>query len=195
MLLPADGKLAFELQRAAGYRTAGVAALQRVRPGMEALRRNRIFYGENRGQRLVVDIHARGAALRRVQGLPQHPRDRLPMIHHLRGKQRLIAAIGARIAVARHVGRAQRGRHARCGQRRRYIQLPHQGVRVRRHHGPRVQHLREAAHQIVRVQRLAGHVPARAFVRDRLPSDLHAATPVCCSHWNFANRLCASASR
>ena len=188
MLLPADAEGSCDTHRPGGL--SHIAPLQPQRPRMKAPFLNRLFDRQNCRQHFVLHHRPRRPALCRLQRLPEHPRHRLPMVHHLARKQGL-----AGMLLPRHVVARQRRRYARFFHRAGGIEARHQSVRVRRHHGPRMQELREAAHQVVGVQRLAGDVPARAFVRNALPRDLHAAASSRCSHQNFSSRLCDSARR
>ena len=52
-------------------------------------------------------------------------------------------------------------------------------MRMRRQHRPRMQQMRKPSHQIVRIERFTGHVPARAFVRQRSPRMPQSSTSCC----------------
>ena len=195
MLLAADTQLAREAVRAGGQRRFGVPARQPQRTGVETAGGDGFVDGEDRRQRPVVHPHARCPAPRSLQRLRQHPRDRLLVVHHLGGKQRLVMARDARLVFARHIRGGEGGGHAGFGERRRGVERGDRGMGVRREYRPGVQQPGEAAGQVVRVERFAGDVAARAFVGNGLARDVHAAASACCSHQNFSSRLCASASR
>ena len=162
---------------------------------MEAFGPGGIGDGQQRRQHFVGCLYAFGAAARGLQRFGQHPCHGLLMKHHFAREQGLVAAIGAAVILARDVVRGQSRVNAGLGERRRGVQLREHGVSVRGQHRPGVQQEREAARQIVRVQRLAGDMSAGAFMRNRLAGNVHAAASVCCSHQNFSSRFCARASR
>ena len=112
VLLAADLQFAFEMQ-GAGLEYRSIAARQPQRRGVEAIRQDRVFNGEDRRQWLVFHRHAGGAALRRFQRLSEYPDHRLAVIHHLSRKQRFIVPVGSRIALARNVARGEYGGDAR----------------------------------------------------------------------------------
>ena len=93
------------------------------------------------------------------------------MVHHLVGKQRLVVAVGAGIAFAGHVGGGEGRDDAGLVERGRGIERRH-AARARAAPSParRAAVAGKRAEQIVGVQRLAGDVPARAFVRHGLPA-------------------------
>ena len=67
-------------------------------------------------------VHARGAAPRGLERLGEHPGHRLAVEHHLGGKQRLVVAVRAGVAFARHIGAGQHRDDARLVERRRRVE-------------------------------------------------------------------------
>jgi hypothetical protein len=164
VLLAADDELAGEPQRArVEHRDVTVDDPQRR--GEIAAGIDRLLDRKNRRQRREAGLHALGSLSCGVERAAQHPRNRLVEVHHLAGKHRFVVPVRAGVAFARHVGAGQDRDHiglVECGRR---VERRERRVRVRRDYRPRVQQSRMPRNRIVRVQRLAGHVPARALVR------------------------------
>ncbi len=91
-----------------------VAALHRGLPALEAVRRDRLAHTDDRGQRVVVDLDRERAEPRGLEGVAEHPADRVADEHHLGGEQRLVV-LDAGVVDARNVvgGRARGPRPAR----------------------------------------------------------------------------------
>ena len=178
VLLAADRQLAVDAQRGCHTLERGrIAARKTEAVRQETPRVNRLLDRQDGRQRVVFHDDACGAALRRFQRLAEHPRHGLAVIHHLGGKQWLVMTRWTTIGLAWRIARAERRHDARLLERRRGIQARHARMRVRSRHRPRVQQVRKARDEIVRVHRAAGHVAARALVRKRLTGDRHGATP------------------
>ena len=159
---------------------------------MKTVRRDGVLDGQDRRQAARYSAFTRAAPESRgFQRFAQHPRDRLAMIQDLGGKQRLVVTVGAGVAFAGHIvagecghdtpGSSSAGVASRCKQQR---------VRVRRQNRPGMQQTGEAAHQIVGVERLAGDVAARAFMRHRLPAIFM--SRLCQFHQNFSSSFAPS---
>ena len=114
------------------------------------------------------DLHldGGGAEPRRLERLAEHPADRVAVEHHLVGEQRLVV-LDAGVVDARDVSGGQHPDNAGHPQRRLGAQRGDPGVRTRHLHRVRVQHVLGAQHEVVGVQRGAGHVQGGALVRDR----------------------------
>ena len=153
-----------------GEAALDVAALDRGTPALVGARHDRLGEGEHRGQRLVVDLHRRGAEPCCLQGFPQHPGHGLPVEHHGVGEQRLVV-LGARVVGAGHVGGGEHALHARHGQRRGRVEAEHPRVGVGRGDGVGVEHVGARRHQVVGVERVARDVQAGALVRQGAAHD------------------------
>jgi hypothetical protein len=103
-------------------------------------------------------------------------------------------AIGSRIAFARDVGSGEDRSNSRLGQGGCGIQGCNAGMGVWSENRPCMQSSRKTCEQIVRIQRFAGYVSARAFVGNGLSLDAYA-TPSFHSHQNFSTRLFATSRR
>ena len=104
VLLAADRDLALDAQRAR-LDDGDVAARQVEKVREIAVGVDGLLDREDRGKRLVRRRHPGGAPLCGVERVGQDPRNRLPVKHDLARKQRLVVAIRAAVAFARHVGR------------------------------------------------------------------------------------------
>ena len=167
VLLP--GHLGLAAEDVDGAREAALdVAARHLRPAaLEALGRDRLTQRDERGQRLVVGLDGGCAQPRRLQGLAEHPADRLPVEAHLVGEERLVA-LHAAVVDARHVGRGEHPHDARHGVRRLDAQAGDPRVRVGGLHRPGVQAVLGAEDQVVGVERGAGHVLGGALVRHLL---------------------------
>jgi hypothetical protein len=112
MLLATDDEFAFEAERAPlDHRHVAAGEAQRV--GQKAAGVDRLLDAENRRKRFVGGDDAVRAALRVVQRVGEHPRDRLAMKHDLAREQRFVVAARSAVAFACHIGRGERGDDAR----------------------------------------------------------------------------------
>ncbi len=197
VLLAAHPQFALEIQRT-GFDRRCVAPSQPQRSGMKTPRKDRVLDGQDGRQRLVFHRHAAGATLRRIERFTEHPGDGLAVVRHLGWEERFIVPVGSRIAFARNVSAGENRGDAWFRQGGGNIQTSDQGMRVRREHRPGMQRTRKTQQQIVRVESIARHVPARALMGDRLSgnasSDLQAAASRR-SQRNLATRLLATAKR
>jgi len=109
--------------------------------------------------------------------LAKHQRDGLPVKHHFGREQGLVVPRRPRVAFAWCVPAGQCREDAGLVESGRGVKTGDACVRMRRHHRPRMQQVGKPVEQIVRVDRAAGHVTARAFVRQRLTGDRHAVIP------------------
>jgi hypothetical protein len=159
-----------------------VASTQAEHVREKAVRRDRLGNGQDRRQRFVLGLHARRAALCRVERIGQYPRDGLAVEHDFRREQRFVMAVGAAVRFAGRVVPGQRRGDAGFFERWRYIEAGDACVRVGGQDRPGMEQVRKAADQIIGVQRRAGHVGVRAFMRPR--SIVHAHD--CDSHQNFS---------
>jgi len=130
---------------------------------LEAALLDGLGQGDDRGQRLVVDLDGRGTEPRGLEGLPQHPADGVADEHHLVGEQRLVV-LHPGVVHARHVGPGQQPHHARDVKGRGGVEPGHAGMGVRRAHRVGVQDVAGAVHEVVGVERVAGDVQGRALV-------------------------------
>ena len=112
MLLAADLQFAFETQ-GARFDHRRIAASQPQRSGVKTSGLDRIFDGQDCGERFVFSRDARCAPLRRLQGFAQNPRYRLAVIHHFAREKRFIVTIRTRVALAWNVARGKNGDDAR----------------------------------------------------------------------------------
>ena len=166
MLLTADPQLAIDADRARrDDRHVAVSNPQRLREKAAGV--DSLFDREDGGQRLECGGHFLRTEPGGLNRLSQHPCDRLVVEQHLSGKQRLITPVRPAVALAGNIGLSQHRRHPWHFQSPRRVQPCRHRVGVRRPHGPRVQQSGKSPAKVVDVQRLAGHVPARAFVRER----------------------------
>ena len=90
MLLPGDRVTPSKTCVARASPAADVAALDGRLGALEALGRDRLLDGHQRRQRLVVDLDRRRAEPRGLEGLAEHPADRVAEEHDLGGEQRLV---------------------------------------------------------------------------------------------------------
>ena len=165
---------------------------------MKTSREDRIFDGQDGGQRFIVHQYACRPALRRIQRLAQNPGHRLAMIGDLGGEERLIVPVRSGIALAGNILSGKNRRDVWLQQRRGCIQRLHESMSVGREHWPGVQRVRKPRDEIVSIQSFTRDVLARAFMRNGLPcnsgSSLQAAASRR-SHRNLAIRLFETASR
>ena len=85
---------------------------------LEVLGVDRLGQRHDRGERLVVDLDRGRADARGLEGVAQHPADRVPDEHHDVGEQRLVV-LHARVVGAGHVVGGQHPDDSRDGQGRR----------------------------------------------------------------------------
>ena len=111
MFLAADAQLALDMELAR-VDARHVSARDTVLSGEKAVALYGFFQREDRRQRLIIDRHTCGALPRGLDSVAEHPRDRLMVIHHFGGKQRLVVAARARVAFARHIRIGQNPGHA-----------------------------------------------------------------------------------
>lgn len=167
VLLPGEVQLAAEDVLGPGQGRLDVAALHLRLAALEALRRDRLTHGDQRGEGLVVHLHGDGAEPGRLERLAEDPAHGVPVEHHLVGEQRLVV-LDARVVDARHVGRREHPDHAGHGERRPDVQAGDPGVRVERLDGVGVQDVLRADHEVVGVERLTGDVEEGTLVRKGL---------------------------
>ena len=166
VLLAADLELAAEPVRGPLQRGGRVAAADRPLVALVAAGLDRVVHGDQRGQRLVAGLDRFRALPGRLQGLAEHPADRVAVIHDLAGEQRLVVLL-AGVVEAGHVVGGQHPHHAGHLVGGVGPQAGDAGVRVRGLDRPGVQGAQRAAGQVLGVERGAGHVLFRALVGDR----------------------------
>ena len=96
--------------------------------------------------------------------LGDHPRHGLPVVTHLGGEERLIAARRPDVIFAGYVLGGEHGEHARLGECARRVNLRHPGPSVRHTDGPQVDDVRDGGPQIVDVLGGTGDMRSRRFV-------------------------------
>ncbi len=157
--LQLTGEPVFGLFQPGGH----VAAADRAGGALVAVGRDRVVHADQGGQRLVVGLDRVRALPGRLQGLAEHPADRVPVVHDLGGEQRLVVLL-ARVVQAGHVGGGEDPDDARHLVGLFGAQPGHPGVRVRGAHRPGVQGAVGAADQVLGVEGLAGDVQVGALV-------------------------------
>src|SRR5438128_2122086 len=81
----AELQLAFEPVRRGLQRRVGVPPADRALVALEALGRNGVAHRDERRQRLVVDLDRLGPLPGLLEGLAEHPADRMAVVHDLTG--------------------------------------------------------------------------------------------------------------
>src|SRR5262249_42565520 len=133
----ADRKLAFQSLRALGERAWHVAAHDTHWAGVETVRGNSVFNGQDCGQRLEFSLYARSPQPCCFLSCTQHAGDCLLMKSNFRGEERLIVAGGAGVAFAGDIGGGQGGAYPWLGQGRSGVQCCQSSMSMRRKHWPR----------------------------------------------------------
>ena len=131
---------------------------------LEALGLDRLGQRHDRGQRLVVDLHGRGAQAGRLERLPEHPAHGVADEHDLAGEQRFVV-LDPRVVEAGHVVGREHAYDALDRQCRPRVEPDDPGVGVRRADRVRMEDMGRAVHQVVGVERVAGDVQCGALVR------------------------------
>jgi hypothetical protein len=170
MLLTGEGELAAEDVRGSGKTSIGVASRHRRLCTLEAPRGDRLGNGENRRQRVVVDLHRQGAQPRGLESLGEYPAHCVPVEADLTREERLVM-LGAGVVHSGHVVRREHADDPLDLQRRVGAQRGHPCVGDRDLHGIGMQDVAQTVDEIVGVQRLTGHVQARTLVRQGLADD------------------------
>ena len=163
MLLAEVLVVTFEDVRGIGKGGLDVSATRHPRCSLERSGLDRFRDGDQRRQRLVVDLDRRGTETGGLRRLGQNPAHRVSVVHHLTGEERFVAEDAGLIALG-HVLRRQHVHHT--GHREGGLGA-HRGdsrVSVGRLHRPRGQGVRPAEGDVVGVPGGARHVTDRTLV-------------------------------
>ena len=199
VLLTRERELAAEDVRAGGERgvegAVDVAAAHGRLPTLEGVGGDRLGDGDDRGQRLDVDDDGGRPEPGRLERLGEHPRHRVPDVHHLVGEQRFVA-LDPGVVDARHVGRREHAHDTGHREGGRDVESGDEAVGDRGLHGVGVQRTRDAGPQVVGVERLPRDVQGRGLVRHAEPDDRALRTPRQGAHdAPFLTLLCAASAR
>ena len=115
------------------------------------------------GSGSYVDLDRQRPAAGGLEGLAEHPADRVAVVPDLVGEQRLVV-LDAGVVDAGDVLLREHPDDAGDVVRRARVEAGDPRVRVRRLHRVGVQHVLAAADEVVGVERVAGHVQGRALV-------------------------------
>ncbi len=164
VLLVGELELAGEHVRRVGEAGVDVTGHHHGPGAVEALGRDRLLQRDHGGQFVEFHLDGRRTEPGRLQGLTEHPGDRVAMEHDLVGEQRLVV-LHAGVVDAGHVGNGQHTDHTGHGERGLGTQRgdPAPGLHDLDRVG--VQRVLGAVHQVIGVQRGAGDVQHGTLVR------------------------------
>ncbi len=155
-----------------GVGEAGLdVARQHHGPGaVKAAGLDRLLQCDQGGSLVEFHLDGRRTEAGRLQGLAEHPGDRMAVEHDLVGEQRLVV-LHAGVVDAGHVGNGQHTDHAGYGERGPGAQRGDPAVGLHDLDRVGVQHVLGPVDQVVRVERGAGDVQVGALVRHRDTDD------------------------
>lgn len=133
---------------------------------MKTARRDRVLQRDQGGLFVKLHLDGRRTEPGRLQGLAEHPGDRVAVEHDLVGEQRFVV-LHPGIVDAGHVGTGQHADHTGHGERGLGAQRGDPAVGLHDLHRVGVQYVLGAMDQVVGVERGAGDVQDCALVRHR----------------------------
>ena len=174
MFLPRERELAADDVRAGverrGEGGVDVAPAHRRLPALEGVGGDRLLDRDDRRQRRHLDDDGGRPEPGRLQRLGEHPRHRVPDVHHLVGEQRLVA-LDPGVVDARHVGGGEHAHDTGHREGGRDVEPGDAAVGDGGLHGVGVQRAHHARPQVVGVEGLPRDVQGRGLVRHAAADD------------------------